>query len=261
MTSLRDDTAQEVVFDGVSLAFNGRDAIQDVSFTVKHGTFLSVVGPSGCGKTTILNLCAGLLFSTTGTIRYNNSVIDCLNPDVGYVTQDANLLPWLSVEANIGLPLKLRGMDKAERHERVEQWLDLMGLKGYEKYFPRQLSGGMKKRASMARAMIYEPSVILMDEPFGPLDAITRAKLQQELLDLCQSATRTVIFVTHDLTEAVSLSDQVVVMAGAPGRVKGIFDVAIERPRRISELYEAPAFAQLTKQLWEMFHANGNGPL
>jgi NitT/TauT family transport system ATP-binding protein len=246
-----------VVFDGVTLEFNGRPAIQQVSFTVDRGNFVSIVGPSGCGKSTILNLCAGLLRPTQGTIRYNGTLLDGLNNDVGYVTQDANLLPWLSVAANIGLPLKLRGIDKDEQQERVARWIELMGLNGFEKYFPRELSGGMRKRASLARAMIYDPSVILMDEPFGPLDAITRTTLQQDLLDLCQTQVRTVVFVTHDLTEAVSLSDQVVVMSGSPGTVKGVFDVPIDRPRRITELYDAAGFSDLTRRLWELFQSNG----
>lgn len=250
------DGEAHVVFDDVTLEFNGRPAIQHVNFSVDRGRFISIVGPSGCGKSTILNLLAGLLQPTTGTIHYNHGVLDELNTDVGYVTQDANLLPWLTVASNIGLPLKLKGVPKEEQHARVGQWLDLMGLKGFEKYFPRELSGGMKKRASLARAMIYDPSVILMDEPYGPLDAITRTNLQQELLDLCQSQIRTVVFVTHDLTEAISLSDQVVVMSGSPGTVKGVFDVPITRPRRITELYDAAGFSDLTKRLWELFRSD-----
>jgi NitT/TauT family transport system ATP-binding protein len=248
----------QVVFENVTLEYSGRPAIESVSFTVDRGHFVSVIGPSGCGKSTVLNLCAGLLQPTTGTVRYKSSIVSGISQGVGYVTQESNLLPWLTVAGNIGLPLKLQGVEKGARERLVADWVGIMNLRGFENYFPRALSGGMRKRVSLARAMITDPSIILMDEPFGPLDAITRMKLQQELMNLCQESERTIIFVTHDLAEAVSLSDEVVVMTGSPGRVKAVFDVPIDKPRTISQLYDEMDFSQLTKKLWELFEADAS---
>jgi len=247
-----------VVFDNVSLRFqeNAGLTIDAVSLRVERGKFLSVIGPSGCGKTTLLNLVAGLLKPTEGEVRCSGTVIDGINTDVGYITQDPNLLPWLRVGANIGLPLKLRGASKKEQKEEVTRWVDLVGLRGWENHFPRQLSGGMRKRASIARALISNPDLVLMDEPFGPLDAITRMKLQQDLLDLSETAERTVIFVTHDLSEAIALSDEVAVMAGGPGKIKGVLQVPIERPRKILDLPEQPIYSQLGKKLWALFNSD-----
>ena len=245
-----------VNFDNVSLRFPGNSnlTIDSVKLNVERGKFLSVIGPSGCGKTTLLNLAAGLLKPTTGTVRYRGSEVKNINTEVGYITQDPNLLPWLTVGANVGLPLKMRGAGKKEQRTEVTKWLERVGLSGWENHFPRQLSGGMRKRASIARALICEPALVLMDEPFGPLDAITRMKLQQDLLDLSESTDRTVIFVTHDLSEAIALSDQVAVMAGGPGKIKGVIEVPIERPRNILDLSELPIYAQLSKQLWSLFN-------
>jgi NitT/TauT family transport system ATP-binding protein len=251
-------SSHPVVFENVSLAFAGNASvtIDSVNLTVERGKFLSVIGPSGCGKTTLLNLVAGLLKPTQGEVRFDGRVVNRVNTDVAYITQDPNLLPWLTVGANIGLPLKLRGATKSEQKQEVARWVDLVGLSGWESHFPRQLSGGMRKRASIARALICEPSVVLMDEPFGPLDAITRMKLQQDLLDLDRGAERTVIFVTHDLSEAISLSDQVAVMAGGPGKIKGVLPVPIDRPRKILDLPELPIYSQLGKQLWALFNSD-----
>jgi NitT/TauT family transport system ATP-binding protein len=245
-----------VSFDNVSLRFAGNSnlTIDGIQLNVERGTFLSVIGPSGCGKTTLLNLAAGLLRPTTGEVRCHGSQVKNINTEVGYITQDPNLLPWLTVAANVGLPLKLRGAGKKEQKAEVARWLERVGLSGWEDHFPRQLSGGMRKRASIARALICDPALVLMDEPFGPLDAITRMKLQQDLLELSESADRTVIFVTHDLSEAIALSDQVAVMAGGPGKIKGVLDVPIDRPRNILDLPELPIYTQLSKQLWSLFN-------
>lgn len=246
-----------VVFDNVSLKFdqNASLTIENVNLTVERGKFLSVIGPSGCGKTTLLNLIAGLLKPTEGEVRYAGQRVSGINTEVSYITQDPNLLPWLTVGNNIGLPLKLRGASKDEQKHEVARWVDQVGLAGWENHFPRQLSGGMRKRASIARALICNPSLVLMDEPFGPLDAITRMKLQQDLLDLSATAEQTVIFVTHDLSEAISLSDEVAVMAGGPGKVKGVLPVPIDRPRNILDLPELPIYSQLSKKLWALFNA------
>jgi NitT/TauT family transport system ATP-binding protein len=249
-----------VTFDNVCLRFNENSTltIDSVRLNVERGKFLSVIGPSGCGKTTLLNLAAGLLKPTTGTVHYEGTQVKSINTEVGYITQDPNLLPWLTVGANVGLPLKLSGASKKEQQTEVTRWLERVGLSGWENHFPRQLSGGMRKRASIARALISEPALVLMDEPFGPLDAITRMKLQQDLLDLSNSSERTVIFVTHDLSEAIALSDEVAVMAGGPGKIKGVLEVPIERPRNILDLPELPIYSQLSKQLWSLFNADGD---
>jgi NitT/TauT family transport system ATP-binding protein len=250
-------TEPPIVFDNVSLRFdrNANLTIDRIDLTVERGRFVSVIGPSGCGKSTLLNLSAGLLRPTGGEVRYVGEPLTGINTEIGYITQDPNLLPWLSVGANIGLPLKLRGATRSEQREKVEEWVELVGLTGWENHFPRQLSGGMRKRASIARALVCDPSLVLMDEPFGPLDAITRMKLQQDLLDLTQTGDRTVIFVTHDLGEAICLSDEVAVMAGGPGTIKGILPVPIARPRKIIDLTESPIYTQLAKQLWALFQS------
>jgi NitT/TauT family transport system ATP-binding protein len=241
-------------FEEVSLRFarGQRPAIRNVSFQVPEGKFTSVIGPSGCGKSTLLNLAAGLMQPGRGQVLYRGRPMSAVNTDAAYVTQDANLLPWLSVSDNIGLALKLRGVPRAERAARLAEWINRVGLNGFEDHFPRELSGGMQKRASIARALIYDPAIVLMDEPFGPLDAITRLRLQQELLDIWETDFRTVVFVTHDLTEAICLSDQVIVMSAGPGEVRAVVPVAIERPRDIAELTESAEFGRIYKELWEI---------
>jgi NitT/TauT family transport system ATP-binding protein len=230
-------------------------AITDVSFEVGRGRFVAVIGPSGCGKSTILNLAAGLLFPHQGRVTFDGAPVTAVNSEAAYVTQQANLLPWLTVRDNIGLALKFRKVAKEERNERIAHWVKVVGLTGFEDHYPRQLSGGMQKRCAIARALIYNPSIVLMDEPFGPLDAITRLKLQQDLLDLWEQQRGTLVFVTHDLNEAIYLADEVVVMTGAPGRVRRILPVPFARPRSIGALVESREFAELYNDLWGLFSA------
>lgn len=239
----------------VTLRFPGaqRPAIQHVSLQVTAGKFVAVIGPSGCGKSTLLNLAAGLIKPTRGEVHFNGKRVHEVNTDAAYITQAANLLPWLTVRGNIGLGLKFRGVPGAEREERIARWVDLVGLNGFEDNFPRELSGGMQKRCSIARALIYDPSIVLMDEPFGPLDAILRLRLQQELLNIWDSNSGTVVFVTHDLTEAICLADEVVVMSRGPGTVRGVVPIPIERPRNIVSVMESPEFSELYGELWELF--------
>ena len=242
-------------FDQVSLEFPGshRPAIEDVSFSVGRGRFVAVIGPSGCGKSTLLNLAAGLLRPTAGAVSFNGAPVTAVNSEAAYVTQAANLLPWLSVRGNIGLALKFRKVPKQEREERIARWVELVGLTGFENHYPRELSGGMQKRCAIARALIYEPSIVLMDEPFGPLDAITRLKLQQELLNLWEEQHGTLVFVTHDLNEAIYLADEVVVMSSGPGTVRRVLQVPFERPRTIGSLVESGDFAEIYNDLWGLF--------
>jgi NitT/TauT family transport system ATP-binding protein len=255
-------TEQSVLeFQKVDLTFaeHGMNVLSDVSFSVREGNVLSIIGPSGCGKSTVLNLAAGLLGPSAGNVVFRGVPLKAVNTNAAYVTQDANLLPWLNVSANIGLALKLRGVPKSERTSQVKEWIERVGLTGFEKHFPSELSGGMQKRCSIARALIYQPSIVLMDEPFGPLDAITRVRLQQELLDLFGSSRQTVIFVTHDLNEAVSLGDTVIVMSRGPGKIIGTIEVGIEGPRSIAELSNSQDYQDKCQQLREFFHGELGG--
>lgn len=256
-SSMAADSASDRVlsFRDVTFGFPGKErpAIRNVSFDVSRTKFVAVIGPSGCGKSTLLNLAAGLLHPGRGDVLFNGAPVAAVNTEAAYVTQDANLLPWLNVRSNIGLALKLRNFPKAEREDRIAHWTKLVGLEGFESHFPRELSGGMQKRASIARALIYDPSIVLMDEPFGPLDAITRQRLQQDLLDLWDGTGGTVVFVTHDLTEAICLADEVVVVSRGPGTVRGILPVAIERPRNVVSVLESREFNVLYRELWELF--------
>jgi NitT/TauT family transport system ATP-binding protein len=231
-------------------AFN---ALTDVSFDIGASEFCAIVGPSGCGKSTVLNMVAGFLRPTSGRIEALGKTVAGVNTDVGYVTQDSNLLPWLTVAKNIELPLKIRGFARSEREKLVAEWIDLVGLEGFESSYPHQLSGGMQKRCSIARTLVYDPEVLLLDEPFGALDAITKTVLQSVLLDLWSSKRKSVLFVTHDLNEAITLSDKVVVMTKRPGTVKAIVPIDLPRPRNVYEIAEDPRFAALHKELWTLF--------
>jgi NitT/TauT family transport system ATP-binding protein len=231
-------------------AFN---ALEAVSFDIGPTEFCSIVGPSGCGKSTVLNMVAGLLEATSGRIEALGKAVTSVNTEVGYVTQDSNLLPWLTAAKNIELPLKIRGFAKSERQRLVAEWISLVGLEGFESSYPHQLSGGMQKRCAIARTLVYDPEVLLLDEPFGALDAITKTVLQGVLLDLWSAKPRSVLFVTHDLNEAITLSDKVVVMTKRPGTVKAVVDVDLPRPRNVYEIGSDPRFAELHHELWSLF--------
>jgi NitT/TauT family transport system ATP-binding protein len=254
-TNERDLSADALRFEDVTLEFPGghQPAIEDISLRVARRKFVAVIGPSGCGKSTILNLAAGLLAPTRGEVYFNGEPVIAVNSHAAYVTQKANLLPWLSVRANIGLALKFRNVGKRERDERIAHWIKIVGLTGFEDHYPRELSGGMQKRCSIARALIYDPSIVLMDEPFGPLDAITRLKLQQELLNLWEEQQGTLVFVTHDLNEAIYLADEVIVMSTGPGTIRRVLQVPFERPRNIGTLVESREFSEIYNDLWSLF--------
>ncbi|GAB4218595.1 MAG: ABC transporter ATP-binding protein [Synechococcales cyanobacterium] len=216
---------------------NGTVALRDLTLGIPQGQFTSLVGPSGCGKSTVLRLIAGLGEASGGTITWANNTPQ----QMAYVFQEAALMPWATVFHNVYLPLKLRGIPQAQAHPRVMEVLRLVGLEGTEKSYPRELSGGMKMRVSIARALITQPQVLLMDEPFGALDEITRSKLNQDVLDLWQQQRWTGVFVTHNIYEAVFLSHRVVVMAAHPGRVVAEVEISAPYPRteefRTSALY------------------------
>jgi NitT/TauT family transport system ATP-binding protein len=249
-------------FADVQLAFAGAVhdvlALDQVSFDVLPGKITSVVGPSGCGKTTLLRLAAGLITATSGNVLYFGQPVTELNTDVGFVTQDSNLFPWLTALGNVEFPLTVRGVPAAERREKALHWLRLVGLDGFENSYPSELSGGMQKRVSVVRTLIYEPRVVLLDEPFGALDAQTRMVLHHELLELWREKKSTMLFITHDLVEAITLSDQIVVMTRRPGRVKQVYRVPLARPRDVFEIYLEPGFEDAYATLWTHFKSELN---
>jgi NitT/TauT family transport system ATP-binding protein len=243
---------QETVieFDGVVAKFSEFHAMGPTTFSVHRGEFLAIVGPSGCGKSTLLNMIAGTLKPAEGTVRYKGSVVNRINYDVGYLTQKNFCLPWRTVEENVRLPLEFRKFPKAEAKKRVNEALAKVGLKGFEKAYPKQLSGGMLQRVMIARTLSYSPDIFLMDEPFGSLDAQLRTHMHEELLRIWQETGATFLFVTHDLQEAITLADRVVVMSKRPGKTKLIVDIALPRPRDVIDVQSDPAFGAYVKQLW-----------
>jgi NitT/TauT family transport system ATP-binding protein len=249
---------QVIQIENVSKVFQtpqqGRvGALEEISLSVAYGEFLTIVGPSGCGKSTLLKLIAGLTPLSSGRILYQGKEVLGLNTKVGYVPQESKLFPWLTLEENVAFGLDSRKYSRQDRESRVQQFISLAGLTGFEKHYPSQLSGGMSKRASIIRALVYEPPVILMDEPFGPLDAQTRMILQDELLKIWQQKRQTIVFVTHDLVEAVSLADRVVVVTHRPGRIRDIIQVPMTRPRNIFEIHRQEGFDETYGRLWTIF--------
>jgi NitT/TauT family transport system ATP-binding protein len=207
-------------------------AVSDVSFSAEPGEFVCLLGPSGCGKSTLLKMVAGLERAENGLVSIDGKPVASPRAGCGLVFQDYALYPWLTVERNISFGLELRGDDKQEIRKAVAQFIELVGLRGFEKALPRQLSGGMKQRVALARVLVMSPKVLLMDEPFGALDSFTRMDMQSELVKLWQRQPSTVLFVTHDVEEAVYLADRIVVMTPRPGQIKTIASVPLGRPRR-----------------------------
>ena len=239
-----------VDFDAVTARFGPLHAMGPTTLQVRKGEFLVVVGPSGCGKSTLLNMVAGTLTPSSGSVTYAGVPVGGANADVGYITQKNYCLPWRTVEANVRLPLEFRRMGKAEIKERAARAIKQVGLSGFEHAYPRQLSGGMLQRVMIARTLAYEPNTYLMDEPFGSLDAQLRLRMHAELLKLWEATGATFIFVTHDLQEAITLADRVVVMSGRPGIPKLIVDIDLPRPRDVVDVQSNPAFGAYFKQLW-----------
>lgn len=211
-------------------------ALSDISLAVEDGAFVSILGPSGCGKSTLLYIVGGFVNPTQGVAKVKGKVIDRPGPDRGPVFQEFALFPWKTVLGNVMYGLRQQGVKRAEAESQSHGWIEMVGLKGYENFYPKELSGGMKQRVAIARTLAYHPSVLLMDEPFGALDAHTRTRLQNDLLNIWERDRKTVLFVTHSVDEAVFLSDKVVVMTRSPGRIKEIVDIDLPRPRRRAEL-------------------------
>ena len=223
-------------------------AVRGISVDVRDGEFLTIVGPSGCGKSTLLNLLVGLERPSSGSILLEGrQEIDRMK--IGYVMQDDNLYPWRTLQQNVEFPLELRGVPPAERARIARDYLAKVQLGGFENRYPYELSGGMRQRGNIVRALSYSPRVIIMDEPFGPLDAQTRILLQQQLLDIWQQERKTVIFITHDLHEAIALGDRVLVLTRRPGTVKAMHEVNLPRPRDIRHIHEHPEFRRLLSLL------------
>ena len=226
-------------------------AIAGLSLSIAAGEFVAIVGPSGCGKSTLLNLIAGLDYPTSGEVLLAEQQVQGIDRRIGFLFQDDALLPWRTVEQNIGLGLRLRGFSRAEIQPRVSLWLQQVGLTGFERHFPVQLSGGMRKRVAIAQTLIYDPDVILMDEPFAHLDAQARHIMQEDLLKLFGSQNRTIALVTHDLDEAISLADRVVVMtAGPESHLLSSQQVPFGRPRDLLTIRADHRFGELESSLW-----------
>jgi NitT/TauT family transport system ATP-binding protein len=256
----------DIVFDNVTRVFerDGKDflTLDDVSFTVNDREFVAIVGPSGCGKTTCLRMAAGLEFPTSGNVIVGGKPVTEPGPDRAVVFQQFALFPWKTVYENIEFGLRSKGADPASRRERITRQVELMGLQGYESAYPHQLSGGMQQRVAIARSYVLDPDVLLMDEPFGALDAQTRVVMQEELIKVSQKNPRTILFITHAVEEAVYLADRVVVMTRRPGTIREIIDVAPiragerwDRFERSEELMDQASFVHLRTRIWRLLRS------
>jgi NitT/TauT family transport system ATP-binding protein len=248
----QDDTQPILVVDNLSATFynnnGGLQALDRVSFKVYPRQFVCLLGPSGSGKSTLIRLLAGLLPVTHGQIQYQGQALHQPNSDVGVVFQKINLMPWRTVLENILLPLEIEGMAPAQANAKAQTMIDLVGLQGFESSLPRDLSGGMAQRVAIARALVHDPEVLLMDEPFGALDALTRERMGAELLRIWQARQKTVIMVTHSISEALFLADRVLVLSHRPGRLMLDLEVQLPRPREEQMRY-TPLFGALAQQL------------
>ena len=244
--------------EGVSCTFVSREdasqrytAVKDVSLAVAAGEFVSVVGPTGCGKSTLLNVSAGLLQPSTGSVKVFGEALQGLNRRAGYMFQAESLMPWRTAQGNVLAGLEFRGMPMEQAREQAEAWLRRVGLGGFGDRYPHQLSGGMRKRVSLAQTLALDPDIILMDEPFSALDIQTRQLMENEVLALWQAKRKAVLFITHDLDEAIAMSDRVVVLSAGPGSHPiGEFNIDLERPRDVAEVRVTPRFVELHQAIW-----------
>ncbi|MCW7540192.1 ABC transporter ATP-binding protein [Aquabacterium sp. A7-Y] len=235
-------------------------ALQDVSFQVEPGEFVCLLGPSGCGKSTLLGALAGHLAPSRGSIRVDGQPVTGPHPERGLVFQQHTLFPWQRVVDNVAFGLKMKGVARSRRREEARALLDSVGLSGFERRYPSQLSGGMQQRVEIARVLINRPRVLLMDEPFGALDALTRVKMQQLLLDVWSRIRTTVVFITHDIDEALFLADRLLVMSGRPGRIVEDLRLPFPRPRH-ADLLTTPEFIALKRRCLALLHDGGREPL
>jgi len=241
-----------IAVEGVDKRFDGEQgtvhALADIDFAVDPGEFVCIVGPSGCGKTTLFRILAGLEPASSGEVRLDDAVVTGPTPDMGVVFQEYHLFPWQTVRENVAFGLEQTDVAAEERERRIAHLIDLVGLEGFEDSYPKALSGGMKQRVALARALAIDPALLLMDEPFGAVDAQTRERLQGELLEIWAETAKTILFVTHDVEEAIRLADRIVVMARDPGSIREIVTVDLERPRERSD----PAFGEYYQRVRDL---------
>jgi NitT/TauT family transport system ATP-binding protein len=226
-------------------------AIRDINMAVAPGEFVAIVGPTGSGKSTTLGLISGLERPSEGSVKVMGKPVQGIDPRIGYVFQADAVFPWKNVLNNVATGPRFRGQPKAQALERARDWIARVGLSGFEDRYPHQLSGGMRKRVALAQTFINEPQILLMDEPFSALDVQTRTMMEDELLQLWSAYSASVVFVTHDLEEAISLADRVCVITSGPGTIKGIYTIDLPRPRKVAEIRFEPRFLQLYHQIWE----------
>lgn len=251
-------TAPALCLEGVTCIFPSPDgrgrtytAVQNASFTVADGEFVSIVGPTGSGKSTLLNVAAGLLRPSEGRALSFGQPVTGINPMAGYMFQAEALMPWKSALENVAVGLEFRGVSKREALDLAGPWLARVGLDGFGDRFPHQLSGGMRKRVALAQTLIVDPKIVLMDEPFSALDIQTRQMMENELLDLWAADRKSVVFITHDLEEAIAMSDRVLVLSAGPGsRLIGEYKITLDRPRDVAEIRMTPQFLALHKEIW-----------
>jgi NitT/TauT family transport system ATP-binding protein len=258
----RETATAMIEIDHVSQTFqtSGREshlAISDISLRIEDGAFVSILGPSGCGKSTLLYIVGGFVNPTEGVAKVKGTAITGPGPDRGPVFQEFALFPWKNVLGNVMYGLRQQGVPRAEAEAQSRRLIEMVGLKGFENFYPKELSGGMKQRVAIARTLAYKPAVLLMDEPFGALDAHTRTRLQNDLLNIWERDRKTVLFVTHSVDEAVFLSDKVVVMTRAPGRVKEIVEIDLPRPRRRAELLLDPRYQKYVVEIERLIDDTG----
>lgn len=228
-------------------------AVRDVQLTVGAGEFVSVVGPTGCGKSTLLNMAAGLLRPSTGRVTVFGAPLVGINTRAGYMFQAESLMPWRTAEANVRAGLEFRGMAASDAQALTDEWLRRVGLQGFGDRYPHQMSGGMRKRTSLAQTLVLDPDIILMDEPFSALDIQTRQLMENEVLELWQRKKKAVLFITHDLDEAIAMSDRVVVLSAGPGaKPIGEFCIDLPRPRDVAEVRITPRFIELHQAIWQV---------
>lgn len=252
--------APALAFDGVSCVFASNEeagaryvAVGDTTLHVAPGEFVSVVGPTGCGKSTLLNVAAGLLEPSAGSIKVFGEPLVGINSRAGYMFQAEALMPWRSAISNVAAGLEFKGLSKAEAGREAGEWLKRVGLGGFENRYPHQMSGGMRKRTALAQTLILDPDIILMDEPFSALDVQTRQLMENEVLALWQAKRKAVLFITHDLDEAIAMSDRVVVLSAGPATYPiGEFTIDLERPRDVAEIRTHPRFVELHQQIWSV---------
>lgn len=226
--------------------------VDDITLDITEGDIITILGPSGCGKSTLLNMLAGVFAPTSGEVLYRGKRVATLNPRTGYMTQSDHLLPWRTIAANVRAPLEIRHLSRAVADRRVQELLDMVGLAAFARSYPSQVSGGMRKRAALARLLAYDPETLLLDEPFVALDAQLRLAMQSELRTVCRRLNKTMLFVTHDVDEAVALGDRCIVFTPRPGRIRDIHAVDLPRDRDLLTLRRSPRFAALSAQFWDM---------